>query len=208
LIAINVHLERSDSLSEGAELIKDDGYEFNELQRDGYNIQLISAVLSHYSETLINDFLEIVVFDILIGNTDRHSQNWGITKLANGENKLAPAYDNSSSLGREFNSNLPKVIARLKDNNLFKQYCHSSKGTYNIGWKEKYKIPLLDYIKLVYSEYPSIISHHINKLESLTPNAVEQIVLKVPQIIMNDSIKEFVIMFINYRRDYLLNLIK
>lgn len=42
-------------------------------------------------------------FDALIGNTDRHSENWGflVERLPNGKPKLsmAPAYDNGTSLG-------------------------------------------------------------------------------------------------------------
>jgi len=50
-------------------------------------------------------FCGYIVFDVLIGNTDRHHQNWGV--LAKREERsartltLAPTYDHGSSLGRE-----------------------------------------------------------------------------------------------------------
>lgn len=46
---------------------------------------------------LFNDFLTILVFDFLIGNTDRHQSNWAL--ISEKERLyISPLYDNSSSL--------------------------------------------------------------------------------------------------------------
>ena len=201
-------LEREERLLEGVDLIKSDGNEFNEWKRDGYNLQLIERILSCYNNELFKNFIEIVVFDILIGNTDRHSQNWGIIGSNDGKYVLAPAYDNSSSLGREFNSNLVKVNARLADHNLFMKYCHSNKGNYFIGWYDDYKIPHLDYAKLIYMEYTDIVKFHISKLIGLTDELILEIVNNIPELIMHISMKKFVVAFLIYRRDFLLKLIE
>ena len=45
---------------------------------------------------------QTLAFDALIGNTDRHSENWGFLTLpgpAGMEYRLAPAFDNGTSLG-------------------------------------------------------------------------------------------------------------
>ena len=47
---------------------------------------------------------EYFVFDAVIGNVDRHHENWGILcKLVDGRmrGRLAPTFDHASSLGRE-----------------------------------------------------------------------------------------------------------
>jgi hypothetical protein len=47
----------------------------------------------------------VIVFDALIGNTDRHPENWGIIWRGYGSGarcRLSPAYDNGTSLGYEF----------------------------------------------------------------------------------------------------------
>lgn len=44
-----------------------------------------------------NDFLPILVFDFLIGNTDRHQSNWALI-LEKETLSISPLYDNSSSL--------------------------------------------------------------------------------------------------------------
>ncbi len=60
-----------------------------------YSLEMIEKILHVFG--LFEEFLSILVFDYLIGNTDRHQSNWAFLK----ENKritLSPLYDNSSSL--------------------------------------------------------------------------------------------------------------
>lgn len=42
-----------------------------------------------------------MVFDALVGETDRHEENWGITKFKDGY-KISPLYDNGCNLLRNF----------------------------------------------------------------------------------------------------------
>lgn len=48
-------------------------------------------------------FVGYLMFDALIGNTDRHHENWGVVADRAGKPRvrLAPSYDHASSLGRE-----------------------------------------------------------------------------------------------------------
>lgn len=46
---------------------------------------------------VFEQFIGILVFDYLIGNTDRHQSNWALI-CENGKWRLSPLYDNSSSL--------------------------------------------------------------------------------------------------------------
>lgn len=48
-------------------------------------------------------FIGYLVFDALVGNTDRHHENWGIVAVNSGSSPefyLAPTFDHASSLGR------------------------------------------------------------------------------------------------------------
>ncbi|MFQ9703519.1 MAG: HipA domain-containing protein [Enterocloster clostridioformis] len=45
----------------------------------------------------MNDFLKMLIFDYLIGNSDRHQNNWAIL-LEENQMTWSPLYDNSSSL--------------------------------------------------------------------------------------------------------------
>lgn len=44
-------------------------------------------------------FAGYLLFDALIGNTDRHSQNWAVETTQTGEMHLAPSFDHATSLG-------------------------------------------------------------------------------------------------------------
>lgn len=49
-------------------------------------------------EELKREFLKIMIFDFIIGNSDRHHNNWAIIKTKTGKEHFAPLYDNGSSL--------------------------------------------------------------------------------------------------------------
>ena len=60
-----------------------------------YSLEMIKKVLDMFN--LFDEFLPNLVFDFLIGNTDRHQSNWALI-LKNRQFRLSPLYDNSSSL--------------------------------------------------------------------------------------------------------------
>lgn len=61
-----------------------------------YCLQMILNSLP--SEELRKEFLKIMMFDFIIGNSDRHSNNWAIIKNRSDKESMAPLYDNGSSL--------------------------------------------------------------------------------------------------------------
>lgn len=60
-----------------------------------YSLEMIEQVLNILH--LFEEFLPVLVFDFLIGNTDRHQSNWALI-MEDKELRLSPLYDNSSSL--------------------------------------------------------------------------------------------------------------
>lgn len=75
-------------------------------KRRAYTLDLVIKALRNYvnknpkARIVWEQFFELLVFDALIGGTDRHYNNWGILEKAdNGEFiRLAPAFDNGVSL--------------------------------------------------------------------------------------------------------------
>lgn len=66
----------------------------------GYDLPSIHAVLTPYSGWMpgvsaFDCFVGLLVFDALIGNTDRHHENWAII---DEDGTLAPSYDHGASL--------------------------------------------------------------------------------------------------------------
>jgi hypothetical protein len=73
-----------------------------------------------------------LAFDALIGNTDRHPDNWGLLVSRTGSDLqygLSPAFDNGTSLGYE----LPESkIAQAWSPTRIETYV--SRGTHHVGW--------------------------------------------------------------------------
>jgi hypothetical protein len=62
---------------------------FEEVLSPDYNVQ---------REVFFDFWAEALAFDALISNTDRHAENWAIITAPDGS-RMAPLYDNGSSLG-------------------------------------------------------------------------------------------------------------
>lgn len=77
---------------------------------------------------------EALLFDALIGNTDRHQDNWGCIFIRRQGRPLsatmAPLFDNGTSLGHE---RFPNNLAGWKDEN-FQRYV--TKGTHHVRWQK------------------------------------------------------------------------
>ena len=60
-----------------------------------YSIEMVKKAIEKFVS--IESFLKMLVFDYLIGNSDRHQNNWAII-IKNHKMEWSPLYDNSSSL--------------------------------------------------------------------------------------------------------------
>ena len=56
--------------------------------------------LPPFARTALDVFVGYLLLDAVVGNGDRHHENWGVIRMANGETHLAPTFDHASSLGR------------------------------------------------------------------------------------------------------------
>lgn len=64
--------------------------------------------------TIESSFWEMYIYDSILGNTDRHSGNWGIVVDKNRNRKLSPIFDNGASL-------LPRAKFYIGDREWFRE---------------------------------------------------------------------------------------
>lgn len=67
-----------------------------------FNDVSVSSLLFKFNDDWKNYWAKTFVFDALIGNTDRHQDNWGIIMSPNhGKIYISPVFDNGTSMGHE-----------------------------------------------------------------------------------------------------------
>lgn len=127
------------------------------------------------AEFFIDDFVKMLVFDAIIGNSDRHQSNWGIIRYQeeigwhtfDTKMKAAPIYDSGCCLGREFGEEQIKQF--LSEQGKFDKYIR--KGTSELRVSETEKKPthesLLTHIKTTYKEYGTLIDNEIKRVLAL-----------------------------------------
>ncbi|MGG4409240.1 HipA domain-containing protein [Niallia taxi] len=202
--------ETKESLVEGADMIMDfdETYDRDKLygKKEIYNFDLLYRLFTE--NKILDNLFQMIIFDTLIGNTDRHQDNFGVVRneaKATGRKKFAPFYDNSSSLGREMNENRIKLM--LRDEMMFRSYIYGNKSSTHIRWEStwtKKKVNIMRFYEKVKSLYPLEIKKHLSNVEKLTDEVLENIIYKVPPVVMSEQKKELVKKILKTRRDYLI----
>lgn len=103
-VLVKKFLNEDEELSLGSDLLSGYDSSYNRENHNHHTLPLIRSALSKLEEereaTLLKPFLEMVVFDAWIGNTDRHQENWGLIASRSAV-RLAPIFDTAACLGTE-----------------------------------------------------------------------------------------------------------
>ncbi|MBE0508678.1 MAG: hypothetical protein IBX50_18500 [Marinospirillum sp.] len=107
-------------------------------------------------------------FDALIGNTDRHQENWGLIweeSELKARVRFTPYFDNGTSLGHEL---LPEKMQRMiHDHNELNAYLR--RGRHQMRWtaNDQQRLPLIGGITRYCNQYPEIrpiLIEHLGRL--------------------------------------------
>lgn len=93
-------------------------------------------------------------FDALIGNTDRHQENWGLIVKDLQSMRFTPYFDNGTSLGHEL---LPRKAQRMmKDSNELEAYFR--RGEHHMCWSlsDQKRLHLIDGVRRYCESYPEV----------------------------------------------------
>ena len=157
-------------------------------------------------EVALTEICKYLVLDPIIGNTDRHHENWGLKFVDTpGELSLtvAPSFDHATSLGRELSDERRERI--LSEGGLSNYWRRGRGGVY---WSEgdRYGPSPLQLVRLAYREHQELFHPILTRLTSVDPEDFAGIVERVPAGWMSSEARRFATEFLCYNHRELVEL--
>jgi len=143
-------------------------------------------------QSILKQLAEYMVFDALIGNTDRHHENWGFRLRLEPGNEtfpltVAPSYDHASSLGREC---LDERCEKILHERRVPEYVKGGRG--GVYWQAtdtKGANPL-ELVKLASAKYPKYFAPALEKISKLNEDEAWQTISRIPAHRASDVSKQ------------------
>lgn len=132
--------------------------DYDRKKGEQHNVQDIISIIERLEREggLAEDWQKIwgriFCFDTMIGNTDRHQDNWGIVEHGNSI-YFSPAFDNGTALGHEIvEQKLASLLAAPE------RYARSPKATHHLKWarSDSKKLPHFDLPQRFLKQYSDI----------------------------------------------------
>ena len=179
-----------------------------------YSVQMIQKSLSGIID--IEELYKVIIFDVLIGNSDRHHSNFAIiskgTIYKTPENmldiyfdyKMSPLYDNGSSLCAYEDNNNIEIF--FKDKMKFESLINT-KSKSAIGWENERPIRHFELLKKLKDNFYSQTIKYIEKIkDNINENNIESILNEFDNDIINDNMKKLLKLYILERRKRMLEI--
>lgn len=178
----------------------------NEFDRKKFcTISSIKKFLDIFGPNEFESFIEMMVFDALVGETDRHEENWGLTK-EDGRYHFSPLYDNACNLLRDFKNPSISEPFYNKQKSLEDYIKKSKTCIYRENLQGRYKH--FELIEKLLQDYPEMTYRNIYKLKKLSNLRIRIILDKLPYGVISDVHKQYIYKYIVMRKKVLLNMIK
>lgn len=162
---------------------------------DVYTFQSIGeAILDRFPDQfyqIMCDLTEMIAFDALVGNNDRHPANWGVVVSITGEQppRFSPVFDTARALF--WNIKEEVVRSCLHDSQRFNKYLR--KTTPQIGWHHKGAVTHFDLVRGIYDENPEY-RHCLAKFASTEiPQKARDVLHNEFRLLMSDARREAVL---------------
>lgn len=154
------------------------------------------------------------VFDALIGNTDRHQDNWGTIATLDYQNnktptlekmRISPIFDNGTSMGHEI---FPSKFKHYEETDHLNKYV--SKGWHHMKWSitDTYQMGHIEMLKKLATKYPETRQIMLDCLRNVNCETFKTILedlvkFNVP-VRLTDERANFMLKLLQFRHQHLL----
>lgn len=144
--------------------------DFDREKGSTHNLRQVIPILRAFVQTNLMEnywrqwWTDALLFDALIGNTDRHQDNWGLLWSSDKKPRvrMSPVFDNGTSLGYE-------IIEPKMDNfnTPDRMRAYIQKGKHHIRWQvnDDLNCQHVDLLRRLIKKYPELYDHIKNKLD-------------------------------------------
>ncbi len=162
---------------------------------------------SEGAERAKTQFASYLVLDAVIGNTDRHHENWGILRKRVGDKwqgVLAPTFDHASSLGRELLDESDGKCRRLiLSEKRVGAYAEKAPGAIYWAQTDKRGVSPLELVRRAVAAHPGLFRPALEKLKRLDKPKAAAIIARVPDDWMSGLARGFALELVCYNLEQL-----
>jgi hypothetical protein len=149
-----------------------------------------------------------LVLDALVGNTDRHHQNWGVLverRKLTGQPatfvlQLAPTFDHASSLGRELSD---EVRATYLRNGTIERYVRKGRGGIFEHPQSKHGMSPIALAEMLAQRYPAFFKSWQTRVSNLPEAALAELLERIPESRISPVGREFALTLLTATRNIL-----
>ena len=174
--------------------------------REFFTFQVAEAAIKHrfpdQAETLMRQLTQMLVFDALTGNNDRHFYNWGvITQIGRGdiEPRFSPIFD--TARGLFWNSSEASLEKFVRHPDMITKYIKNAHPKF--GWEGEGNINHFRLVELIINHEPRFRPHCLVLLEKCKLDAIFEIVSSEFNRLFSEKRLELVKLCLRQRWDYL-----
>ena len=155
-------------------------------------------------ERMLEQLASYALLDGLIGNTDRHHENWMVAYVPEGNDTVLrsmPSFDHASSLGRELTDERRREY--LESDGMLAYLRRGRGGVYVNSRRERAPSPLA-LAELLCRWQPDCTRGTLARIEDLTEVQIRTAIGRVPPEFMSDLAKKFAVQVVTTTRQTLL----
>jgi len=156
--------DKVDGYCSGGQLMQHQIENFDRNRGEKHNFKTIMEAFEN-DESILKNWAKVLTFDTLIGNLDRHQDNWGfIVKRSGTAIRSSPAFDNGTALGYEI---LENNLSQFDDAKKLESYLRHKKARHHMRWslEDDKEYTFFEFMRKLTVEFPqtkAIIAKHLS----------------------------------------------